>query len=92
MRDSATSLFPPIDLTGAGTAAVAIRVPGGSAIVCAVCGCRLGPLDARPDPDQEFRHFPGSPGRDARGCQVSCLHSPHAIVLAGPAVASLKSA
>ena len=49
-------------------------------ITCATCGCRLK-VDAF---EESWRHFPGTTGRDARGCLVECVglaHDAHGIPL-----------
>ncbi len=49
-------------------------------VTCATCGCRLK-VDAF---EETWRHFPGSTGRDARGCRVECVglaHDAHGIPL-----------
>ncbi len=53
-------------------------------LTCAACGCRLTARESLRDsgrygPDAAWRHFPGETGRDARGCQVDCVDSPHRI-------------
>lgn len=53
--------------------ATATRLPGG-AVVCDACGCRLEDGDGR-----AYRHFPGAPGRDARGCRISCADQEHRV-------------
>jgi hypothetical protein len=58
-------------LKSAVSAASATRLPGG-AVVCDACGCRLEDADGH-----AYRHFPGAPGRDARGCRVACVEQEH---------------
>ncbi len=69
----------PFQERPAGIPALAVRHTDGTVLTCAACGCRLTPRDgARADgPDAAWRHFPGSPGHDARGCQVDCVDEPH---------------
>jgi hypothetical protein len=42
-------------------------------VTCATCGCRLK-VDAF---EETWRHFPGTTGRDARGCRVECVSLAH---------------
>jgi hypothetical protein len=53
--------------------ATATLLPGG-AVVCDACGCRVSD-----DGEGLFRHYPGAPGRDARGCRVACADQDHRI-------------
>lgn len=53
--------------------ASATRLPGG-AVVCDACGCRLSDAGGR-----AYRHYPGAPGRDARGCRVACVDEEHRV-------------
>jgi len=53
--------------------ASATRLPGG-AVVCDACGCRLSDADGH-----AYRHYPGAPGRDARGCLVACIDQEHRV-------------
>lgn len=53
--------------------ATATRLPGG-AVVCDACGCRLEDADGH-----AYRHYPGAPGRDARGCRVACIDQEHRV-------------
>ncbi len=69
----------------ASPSAVAVRVDGGSAVVCGVCGCLLD-ADGAVAGEGAYFHFRGARGQDARGCSVACLTSPHRIVLVGPAL------
>jgi hypothetical protein len=57
-----------------GPQALALRLGGGDAVVCAACGCRL--CASGPD---TWRHYPGPARRDARGCFVYCIGFPHAV-------------
>lgn len=49
--------------------------PASGPTTCASCGCRLK-VDAF---EESWRHFPGSTGRDARGCRVVCVSLAHDI-------------
>ena len=56
-------------------------------VVCGNCGCRLQAPDRWLDGDASatsaWRHFEGLPGRDARGCFMSCIdleHGPDGLV------------
>jgi hypothetical protein len=42
---------------------------------CVVCGCPLQSIPAMER--QEFVHFQGTEGRDAKGCRVACVGSIH---------------
>ncbi len=56
--------------------------PASGPITCATCGCRLK-VDAF---EESWRHFPGSTGRDARGCRVDCVglaHDAHGLAFLG---------
>jgi hypothetical protein len=51
-------------------------------VVCGACGCRLTVRDQADDGrigDRGWYHFAGQPGRDARGCTVGCVESPHSL-------------
>ena len=63
---------------------VAIHREDSLILTCALCGCRLSARESLADggeygPDAAWRHFPGDPGRDARGCRVDCIDLPHRI-------------
>ena len=63
----------------------AVRREEAAVITCARCGCRLTARESLRDggeygPDAAWRHFLGLPGRDGRGCQVTCVDLPHRIV------------
>ena len=58
-------------------------------LTCGTCGCRLTARTSLADgaaqgPDSAWRHFPGMPGRDARGCDVDCVDAPHRLSSADP--------
>jgi hypothetical protein len=63
----------------------ALHRAGSLVLTCAACGCRLTARESLRDggeygPDAAWRHFLGLPGRDGRGCQVTCVDLPHRIV------------
>jgi hypothetical protein len=53
----------------------AVRDGHGAPVTCAACGCRLRAGMA--DNDIAWFHFNPLGGRDARGCRVDCVDSPH---------------
>lgn len=62
----------------------AIHREDSNVLTCAACGCRLTPRESLADggeygPDAAWRHFWGLPGRDGRGCRVTCVDAPHRI-------------
>jgi hypothetical protein len=67
---------------------VAVRDGHGAPVTCSACGCRL--KAAKADNDIAWFHFNPLGGRDARGCRVDCVDSPHDV--AGYRAASLALA
>jgi hypothetical protein len=45
-------------------------------VVCDACGCRLE-ARAAADGSRAWYHYPGSAGRDARGCAIECSAAAH---------------
>jgi hypothetical protein len=54
---------------------VAVRDGHGAPVTCSACGCRL--RSGMADNDIAWFHFNPMGGRDARGCRVDCVDSPH---------------
>ena len=69
--------------------ALAEREPDGAVLTCSACGCRLTARERSfgIGPDAAWRHFPGDPDRDARGCRVACVDEPHRMASAYRAAA-----
>jgi hypothetical protein len=54
---------------------VAVRDGHGAPVTCSACGCRL--RAGTSENDIAWFHFNPLGGRDARGCRVDCVDSPH---------------
>lgn len=79
---TAVDINPPTYSRGHGAPASATRA-GADTVVCAACGCRLTTRESADDAGftgaRTWYHFAGAPGRDARGCSVSCAEAAHTI-------------
>jgi hypothetical protein len=79
---TAVDLIPTTFTRGLGAATGSATRVSGATVVCDACGCRLTTRDSADDAGLETRtwfHFTGAPGRDARGCAVSCVDAAHAV-------------
>ncbi len=72
-------LETPFHETVGSRPAFAVRAAESTVLTCSACGCRLTARagDATADSDKAWRHFPGRPGHDARGCRVACADLAH---------------
>lgn len=74
--------FSATDLSASATGFQSRPTGATSPVTCGACGCRL---DKAADDGSVYRHFTGTPGRDARGCSVACAaadHDAHGVAIA----------